>query len=390
MKLLKIKNYKTIGVQKTYDLEVNSSDHNFYTNGLVTSNSHAVSYSHLTAITAYIKAKYPQAFFLALLKMTKHEQDSLDEINTIEKELPYFNIRLLKPDLKHSEQDFSIEGSNIRYGLGHIKGIADSAKEKLTSFNRENANKFDLFNNCLEAKLGLGIVAPLIHAGCFPDYGDSRAKLLLEYQLYNLLTDREKLLVNKFGEELDYDIFKILKHLFKSKDGLTGKEYIKESRQNTIKKSYNSYKKIYDFNISNGPIVQYLEEKAVLGYSYSSNLVSLYNKEFPEIKTIHQAKTEPEQTLSTVIGTVKSVKQGKSRAKGTPYLSLEIEDDHSSCKVMAFNERMNFFKDENGKFIDEGVIAVVRGKNMSGDVIFADYAKPLWEIKLVRRQSQIK
>ena len=78
----------------TIDLEVDHSDHNFYCNDIVVSNSHSYSYCYLTATTAYFKANHPKEFFLSLLINAANEGDPLSEINKIEKELKYFGIRL--------------------------------------------------------------------------------------------------------------------------------------------------------------------------------------------------------------------------------------------------------------------------------------------------------
>ena len=113
MQTQRIKFVKSLGIRDTLDLNVNHSDHNFYAEGIVTSNSHAVAYASLSAITIYLKFKYPQHFFLSLLKMTRHEPDPISEISKIEKELSSFNIRLLRPHLIKSQDDFSIEGNDI-------------------------------------------------------------------------------------------------------------------------------------------------------------------------------------------------------------------------------------------------------------------------------------
>ena len=78
--------------------------------------SHSISYATLAAWTTYLKFKYPQEFFLALLKLSKYEPDSHAEIRKITQELPHFDMELLSPDLAKSSLDFSIEGSNIRFG----------------------------------------------------------------------------------------------------------------------------------------------------------------------------------------------------------------------------------------------------------------------------------
>ena len=81
--------------------------------------SHSISYAALSASTIYLKFKHPQQFFLSLLKMTRHEGDSISEISKIQKEMASFGITLLPPHITKSKMDFSIEGEDIRFGL-HI------------------------------------------------------------------------------------------------------------------------------------------------------------------------------------------------------------------------------------------------------------------------------
>ena len=82
----------------------------------------------------YLKFNYPREFFLSLLKYTKYEPNSHEEIAKITQELGNFDIKLLPPDLNKSDIDFKIEGNNIRYGLNSIKGVSTKVLEALLEF----------------------------------------------------------------------------------------------------------------------------------------------------------------------------------------------------------------------------------------------------------------
>lgn len=350
--------------------------------------SHSVSYAILSATTAYLKANYPLEFFTALLRMAKNEPNPMEEISLIQRELAYFGISLLPPSIKDSSEDFIIEGKNIRFGLSSIKGISHAAINRLASFNRKYSNKFDLFNKCLESKLGLGVVSSLIHAGCFPDYNISRCKLLLEFQVYNFLTIRERSLLEKYAEKNQEDLFAGLKYIKTAKDE-KGKELIKASRMQTIRKKYDTYFKIYQFNKSHGKILSFLEEMEVLGYSYSGNLADIYKAEFPEVTSIQEALGDLQGNKNTFIGIVADIKEGKSREKKTPYVSLLIQDNNSEIKAMAFNDKMKFFQDDKDKNVEKGSIVICKGTRMSEKTYFIDYAKVLWDIRLAKRVNQV-
>ena len=61
--------------------------------------SHSISYAMLSAWTTYVKFKYPQEFFVALLKMAKNESEPFDQISKVASELPMYEMKLLRPDL---------------------------------------------------------------------------------------------------------------------------------------------------------------------------------------------------------------------------------------------------------------------------------------------------
>jgi DNA-directed DNA polymerase III PolC len=350
--------------------------------------SHSVNYGSLSAITTYLKANYPLQFFLSLLRMSVEDPKPLEEIATIQRELRNFNIQLLPPSIKESQNDFEIVGSDIRFGLSAIKGISDAAINRLVSFNREYSTKFDLFNSCLESKLGVGVVVALINAGCFPSV-HSRAKLILEFKIFNLLTAKERLLINQFANEFNEDLFAILKYLSSNKD-VNGKFYIKETRMQTIHKSYDDYHAIYEFNKKHGKLLNVLAEYDVLGYSYSGNLASCYREEYPEIVSLYEALTDLPEKSYTFVVRVKSIREGKSKSKGTPYIRMEIWDEQSEALAMIFSDKINQLKNDKGKLLKEDIIVVCNGRRMDESMFFLNWAKPLFDVKLAKRITDVK
>ena len=118
---------------------------------------------------------------------------NIQEINKICQELSYFNIKLLSPDLSLSEMDFTIEGKDIRFGLNSVKGISEKSLSALKDFrDSEKPNKYDIFLAAKSAGLNIGILSALIQAGSLSSYKTNRPRLVLEAQVFNLLTEREK------------------------------------------------------------------------------------------------------------------------------------------------------------------------------------------------------
>ena len=233
--------------------------------------SHSISYAILAAWTIYLKFKYPQEFFLSLLRMTKYEPNPQDEINKVSQELPHFGIELLAPDLALSEMDFSIEGDNIRFGLNSIKGISEKSLEKLKDFRSSSKpNKYDTFLAAKDSGLNIGVLSALIQAGALSSFKTNRPRLVLEAQVFNLLTDREKRIFIKLGEKYNYDILNAIHDAVQNEIiGDDNKPIMKPSRFETLKKKYSAYKSIYEKNKKYEDFANWFFEKSLLGFSYS-------------------------------------------------------------------------------------------------------------------------
>ena len=186
--------------------------------------------AYLSALTTYLKYKYPLQFYTSCLKGTRELADPIGEINEIVKELPYFNIKLLPPDIIKSDLDFKIEDGNIRFGLSHIKGISGATIEKLLKFRRESTTtKFQLFEVAQQCSIPINVLAGLIYCGCLDGKGQNRARLVLEAQTYNILTEKEKILVHKLSSDYNEDLLAIIKELTTRNDE-KGKPTIKKLR----------------------------------------------------------------------------------------------------------------------------------------------------------------
>lgn len=389
MQAQRIKSIKLIGVQDTIDLTVDHEDHNFYCEGIVTSNSHSVATAYLSALTTYLKYKYPLEFYIACLKGTRELADPIGEIHGIVKELPYFNINLLPPDILKSDLDFKIENKNIRFGLSHIKGISGATIEKLLKFRREFSTKFQIFEAANECSIPINVLAGLIYCGCLDGKAQSRARLVLEAQTYNLLTPKEKPLVHSLAAEFNEDLLLIIKELT-IRNNEKGKPYIKESRFSTIKKKYDPYKQIYLQNSRNEELCSYIMERLFLGFSYSSSLHKLYNQKYQGIKTIAECNGEPKDIICKFVGFVDEVKSGKTKAKGTPYLKLQVSDETGSCQIMIFGEeKIKNIKNFHQKELEEEQIVMIEGKAVGENTYFVDMIL-IQEVPVLLKLSELK
>jgi len=331
--------------------------------------SHSICYAALAAITTYLKFTYPKEFFLSLLKMTKHEPDPLAEINKVQTELSLFDIKLLPPHITKSQMDFTIEGDNIRYGLTSIKGISDKTIEKLNNFRAEFTNKFEVFQAASEAKVGIGVLSALIQAGAFEGFPQSRSKIVLEAQLWNLLTQREKRIAYNLGEKYNFDLINIIKDLVEREDE-DGKIYIRASRFNTIKKKYAPYRDIYKQNSKSESLANWYYEKKLLGYSHANSLKKVYSTKISDLISIRDVSESRIGSRVLFISTVEDYYKGKSK-KGSQYIRLTCSDETGSMTALQFNAKIEESKLINGKLPNKDDIVIIKGLKRD-DAVFID------------------
>jgi len=338
--------------------------------------SHSISYAALSASTIYLKFKYPQQFFLSLLKMTRHEGDSISEISKIQKEMASFNITLLPPNIIKSKMDFSMEGEDIRFGLISIKGISDKSIQKLNDFKKDSSTKLEVFEAAKEAGLTVSILCALIHSGALQGFKQSRSKVAYEAQLWNVLTEREKrLCLGLAGQHRD-DLVQIFKTLL-SKTEVTQKGVVKpcvkESRHETIKKKSLPYKAIYDQNSKSESFANWYYEKHLLGYTYGKALKDIFIEKSPDLMGLGEVNEQRKGRKVTFIGTVVSKPALRTSKNGNRYLITEVDDETGRVKVMLFNDKVEMCEDENNGVLPEDKnIVVVVGQKQDDNTIFAD------------------
>jgi len=356
--------------------------------------SHSISYAILAAWTLYLKFKHPQYFFLSLLKMTQFEPDSYSEINKITQELPYFDMKLLAPDLTKSKTDFSIEKKDIRYGLNSIKGISDNTMSALMEFcNAELKNKYDVFSVAKQAGLNIGALSALVQAGALNSFSEDRCRMVLEAQSFNILTDREKRLFCSLGEKYDFDILKTIHDCVKNKQiGDDNKPIMSDKRFQTFKQKYAGYREIYDKNSKYPKFANWYFETKLLGYSYSQIVKNIFSEEDSEkyVNCMTFNSLDINENVR-IVGVVKDCFRKKS-SNGNKYAKLEIADETGKVKAMLLDSRqkarLTEYLDNGNKLPKEESIVIITGKK-GEDILFIDKLAILDE-KIYMKLSEIK
>jgi DNA polymerase-3 subunit alpha len=355
--------------------------------------SHSISYAYLAAITVYLKFNYPQEFYLSLLKYTKFEPNSHEEIAKISQELSYFDIELLQPDLNKSDIDFKIEGKNIRYGLNSIKGVSTKVLVSLLEFREDSfSNKYEVFLAAKQAGLNIGTLSALIQAGLLDSFvKHTRPRLVLEAQTFNILTDREKRNLLELGKSYDYDIITSI-HDVKTQDmvGDDNRVIFKDKRFETFKKKYKPYKEIYEMNKVHNKYANWYFEEKLLGYSYSYNIreIFTYGQDFHSADAVKDL--EPRARVKFV-GSLTDIIKRTSR-NGNKYARLTMQDETGVLEGLFLDSeregRLTDYLDSGKKLPNKGDVVIVFGSK-GDDIVFLEKIVPLKD-KIYMKLSELK
>jgi DNA polymerase-3 subunit alpha len=151
--------------------------------------SHSAAYALVTYHTAYLKAHYPTEFFAALMTADKEKIEKV--VRTIA-EARAWGVSVLPPDINLSAVDFTVVyqykdgrgpqtrggpgklrdrfGPQIRFGLGAVRGVGESALETMFEARTSGGpfrDLFDLATRVDAKKLNKGVLESLVQCGAF-------------------------------------------------------------------------------------------------------------------------------------------------------------------------------------------------------------------------------
>jgi DNA polymerase-3 subunit alpha len=171
---------------------------------------HAVAYSLLSYLTAYLKIHYSTEFMTALLTA---KSDRTEKLSAIINDCTRMGIKVLPPQINESKLTFTAKSkeNEILFGFGAVKGIGESVIAKILE-----SQPYSSFDNYLEKIQDKTATIALIKAGAFPSTDKMKlmqryAKSLFsakEYKPVTSLPTKAKLLVDWNINVEDYKVGK--------------------------------------------------------------------------------------------------------------------------------------------------------------------------------------
>ena len=151
--------------------------------------SHAAAYALLSYHTAYLKVHHTAAFMAANMSLAMEDTEKIKILVEDAKEV--CKLTILPPDVNESQFRFTPEGearsktgkqvTNIRYGLGGVKGAGQGAIEAIIAARNEGGKFKDLFDFTKRVdrkQINRRTIESLIRAGAMDAFGVDRAVLL--------------------------------------------------------------------------------------------------------------------------------------------------------------------------------------------------------------------
>ena len=281
--------------------------------------SHSTCYAFVAFQTAYLKAHYPAEFMASVLT---HNLSNIDKITFYMEECRRIGVTVLGPDVNESLYDFAVnKNGQIRFGLGAIKGVGESAVIAIIDEREANGpytSIFDLVRRLNLRAANKKTFENLAYAGGFDSFQDMHR-------------------ANYFAPDKDYTTF--LERIIRYGNSI---QESKSSSQHSL------------FGETSGvampePVIQKLEpwpslirlkyEKEVIGFYISGHPLDLYKIELRRLNRVKDlTETEKNKNKEINLGAMVTSVNHRISKNGKPFGSFTIEDYEDAFELVLFGK----------------------------------------------------
>ena len=150
--------------------------------GYAFNKAHSAAYALVSYQTAYLKCHYPQEYMGALLSSVLGNAAKVAEYIG---ECKAMGIAVLPPDVNRSAEHFTVDGKDIRFGMGAIKNVSEKLISDIVLERKENGvftSFADFCRRMAAHDFNSKTAEWLIKAGACDSFGLNRMQMLTMYE----------------------------------------------------------------------------------------------------------------------------------------------------------------------------------------------------------------
>ena len=282
--------------------------------------SHATCYSWVAYQTAYLKANFPSEYMAAVLSRSL---SNITDITKFMDECKAMGIQVLGPDVNESILKFSVDkNKNIRFGLGAVKGVGESAVQNIIEERKKNGpykSIFDFVERVNLTACNKKNIESMALAGAFDNFGIQREQFFTDSGKGELFLDT----LVRYGNKYQMDKSTAVNSLFGG-DALIAiaKPEIPQCERWSDLERLNKEKELVGIYLSAHPLDEY---RIILKYVCNTGMVELNERETLQGREV------------LLGGIVTGFREGMTK-NGKPYGILKIEDFTGSGEIPLFGQ----------------------------------------------------
>jgi DNA polymerase-3 subunit alpha len=284
------------------------------------------------------------------------ELGNTDKIHALIQECKRMNINVLNPNILSSSKMFVVnKEGDIDYGLGAIKGVADTFIRHVCEIRKSNAfNDLWDFSKKVDIKLGgKKSLEALSQSGAFDSIAPSRSVAISCIE--DMLKDGSKNTFKQAG--MSGDLFSSLNDNFDP---------------------YEKYKNTLDMSLSE---LLSLEKKS-LGYYLSGHPVNAIETKIDRLRSTKIHKLDHNSKKASLVVLINSVRQIKDK-KGKPLTFINFDDGSGVMDGIVTSETL----EDCHEILKEGKILVVKGSVEIDDYRSKEIGNAMFRMRVKEVQS---
>ena len=302
--------------------------------------SHATCYSWVAYQTAYLKANYPSEYMAAVLSRSL---SNIADITKFMDECKAMGIQVLGPDVNESILKFSVDKQkNIRFGMGAIKGVGESAVQNIIEERKKNGPYKDLFDFVERVNLSAcnkKNIESLALAGAFDNFHVQRESFFVDNGKGETFLD----VLVRYGSKYQTDKATAANSLFGDENFVAiAKPEIPHAERWSDLERLNKEKDLVGIYLSAHPLDEY---RIILQYVCNTGMVELNDKETLVGREVLAG------------GIVTGFREGTTKT-GNPFGILKVEDFTGSGEIALFGQDYI----EYSKYGKPGMYLLISGK----------------------------